>query len=90
MHRRYTTRGVAAAISDIDEAEDNETEGMLAAQNEQEKGPVLEEEMSNIKEEISAADFVDETKEPQQTEDELNEDNKDFEISLCHLLVIIG
>ena len=78
MHRPYTVAGVAVAISDKNEAEDSETECMLLMQNEQEEESEIEEVMSDIEEEVSAVDFVDEAREPEQTKDVFNEDNKDF------------
>ena len=57
MHRRCTIDGVAAAISDTDEAQDSETEGMLLVQNEQEEESEIEEVMSDIEKEVSAFDF---------------------------------
>ena len=80
MHRRYTVACVAAAISDTDKAEDSETEGMLLVQNEQEEESEIEKVMSDIEEEVSAVDFVNEAWEPEQTEDDFNEDNEDFEM----------
>ena len=82
MHRRYTAARVAAAASDTDETVDNETERMLSMQNEQEEGHETEEVMSDIKEEISAVDVVDEAREPEKTKDDFNENNKDFEMFL--------
>ena len=81
MHRRYTVAGVAAAISDTDKAEDSETEGMLVVQNKHEEESKTEEVMSDIEEEVSTVDFVDEAREPEQTEDDFNDDNEDFEMS---------
>ena len=62
MQRRYTAAGVAAAIFEIDKAEDSETKTMLAVQNK------VKEVMSNIEERISAVHFVDESKEPEMTD----------------------
>ena len=78
MHRRYTVASVAAAIFDTDEVEESETEGMLVVQNEQEEESEIEEVMSDIDKEVSGIDFVDEAREPEQTEDDFNEDNEDF------------
>ena len=36
--------------------------------------------MSDIEEEVSAVDFVDEARKPEQIEDDFNEDNEDFEM----------
>ena len=62
MHRRYTVAGVAAAISDTEEAKDSETEGMLVVQNEQEEESEIKEVISDVEEEVSAVDFVDEAR----------------------------
>ena len=62
MHRRYTVAGVAAAISDTDEAHDSETEGMLLVQNKQEEEFKIEEVMSDIEKEVSTVDFVHEAR----------------------------
>ena len=81
MHRRYTVSDVAAAISDTDEADDSEAEGMVLVQNEEEEKSEIEEEMSDIEEEVSAVDFVGETREPEQTENDFNKNSEDFAIS---------
>ena len=54
---------------------------MLLVQNEQEEESEIEEVMSHIEEEVSAVDFVDEARLPEQTEDDFNEDNKNFGMS---------
>ena len=51
---------------------------MLLVQNEQKKESEIEKVMSDIEEEVSAVNFVDEAREPEHTEDDFNEDNEDL------------
>ena len=66
----------AAAIFDIHRAESNETKDVLLVKNEPEEDLEIEEVISDIKEEISAVDFVNYTRDPKLTKNDLNVNNK--------------
>ena len=51
---------------------------MLSVGNELGEGSEIEEVMSSNEKEMPAVYFVDKAREPEQTEDNFNEDNKDF------------
>ena len=59
-------------------------------QNEQEEEPEIEAVMSDIEEEVSTVDFVDEAREPEQPKIILMKKTKTLEYLWSHLLVNVG